>query len=63
MTIKRAVFDLVKLLFFLYHLIKGGKYMNFTELIKNDDVLSKYDFETAYSIILRLLSLGYIMGK
>ena len=37
--------------------------MNFTELIKNDDVLSKYDFETAYSIILRLLSLGYIMGK
>jgi hypothetical protein len=37
--------------------------MNFTELIKNDDVLSKYDFETAYAIILRLLSLGYIMGK
>lgn len=37
--------------------------MNFTELIKNDNVLSKYDFETVYAIILRLLSLGYVMGK
>ena len=37
--------------------------MNFTDLIKNDDVLSQYDFETVYSVILRLLSLGYVMGK
>lgn len=37
--------------------------MNFTELIKNDDVLSKYDFKTVYSVIMRLLRLGYIMGK
>lgn len=37
--------------------------MNFTEIIKNDDVLSKYDFETVYTILMRLLRLGYIMGK
>ena len=37
--------------------------MNFAEIIKNDDVLSKYDFEVVYSVMLRLLSLGYIMGK
>lgn len=37
--------------------------MNFTELIKNDEVLSKYDFKTVYSVIMRLLRLGYIMGK
>lgn len=37
--------------------------MNFTDLIKNDDVLSQYDFEVVYAVILRLLSLGYVMGK
>ena len=37
--------------------------MNFKELIINDDVLSQYDFETVYSILMRLLMLGYIMGK
>ena len=37
--------------------------MNFKELIENDDVLSQYDFETVYSILMRLLRLGYIMGK
>lgn len=37
--------------------------MNFKELIENDDVLSQYDFETVYSILMRLLKLGYIMGK
>lgn len=36
---------------------------NFSELIKNDDVLSQYDFETVHAILMRLLSLGYIMGK
>ena len=37
--------------------------MNFKELIEHDDVLSQYDFETVYSILMRLLKLGYIMGK
>lgn len=37
--------------------------MNFAELIKNDDILSKYDFETVYAILMRLLRLGYVMGK
>ncbi len=37
--------------------------MNFAELIKTDAVLSQHDFETVYSIILRLLALGYVMGK
>lgn len=37
--------------------------MNFADLIKNDDVLSQYDFEVVYAVILRLLSLGYVMGK
>ena len=37
--------------------------MNFTELIKEDEVLSRYDFEIVYNILLRLLRLGYIMGK
>ena len=34
--------------------------MNFTQLIKNDNVLSAYDFETVYIIMLRLANLGYI---
>lgn len=37
--------------------------MDFKELIKNDEILSKYEFKTVYSIIMRLLRLGYIMGK
>ena len=37
--------------------------MNYKELIETDDVLSQYDFEVVYSIIIRLLSLGYLMGK
>jgi hypothetical protein len=36
---------------------------NFSELIKNDDVLSQYDFKTVHAVLMRLLSLGYIMGK
>lgn len=36
---------------------------NFSELIKEDEILKEYDFETVYSILMRLLSLGYIMGK
>jgi hypothetical protein len=36
---------------------------NFSELIKNDDVLSQYDFETVHAVLMRLLRLGYIMGK
>lgn len=37
--------------------------MDFSKLIKEDDVLKKYDFETVYAVMMRLLSLGYIMGK
>ena len=37
--------------------------MNFKEVIINDNILSQYDFEVVYSVMLRLLSLGYIMGK
>ena len=37
--------------------------MNYKELIENDEVLSRYDFETVYSILMRLLRLGYLMGK
>lgn len=37
--------------------------MNFKELIENDDVLSKYDFETVYEVLMRLLRLGYLIGK
>jgi hypothetical protein len=36
---------------------------DFKELIKNDDVLKEYDYETVYRVLMRLLSLGYIMGK
>lgn len=34
--------------------------MNYTELIKNDDILSYYDFETVYIILLRLKHLNLI---
>ena len=37
--------------------------MDFSKLIKEDEILSRYDFETVYSILMRLLRLGYIMGK
>ena len=34
--------------------------MRLTELIKNDNILSQYDYEQVYIIILRLMDLGYI---
>lgn len=34
--------------------------MNITELIKNDDLLSIYDFETVYVIVLQLKNLGLL---
>ena len=34
--------------------------MNISELIKNDNVLNKLDYETAYRIIIRLIELGYM---
>lgn len=34
--------------------------MRLTELINNDNILSQYDFEQVYVIILRLMDLGYI---
>lgn len=34
--------------------------MNITKLINNDNILSQYDFEQVYIIILRLMDLGYI---
>ena len=34
--------------------------MNFKELIENDDVLSQYDFETVYSILMRLLIMRFM---
>ena len=34
--------------------------MRLTELINNDNILSQYDFEQVYIIILRLMDLGYI---
>ena len=34
--------------------------MNFTKLIKGDEVLSHYDFDVVYVILLRLKKLGYI---
>lgn len=37
--------------------------MNYKELIENDEVLSQYDFEVVYEILMRLLRLGYLMGK
>lgn len=37
--------------------------MDFSKLIKEDEILSRYDFETVYTILMRLLRLGYIMGK
>ena len=36
---------------------------DFSELIKEDEVLKEYDFEIVYAVLMRLLSLGYIMGK
>jgi hypothetical protein len=34
--------------------------MCISEIIKNDNILSQYDFEKVYVIILRLFDLGYI---
>lgn len=34
--------------------------MNFTQLIKNDNVLSAYDFATVYQVLLRLKHLGLL---
>ena len=34
--------------------------MNISEVIKNDNLLSQYDYEIVYKIILRLFELGYI---
>ena len=34
--------------------------MNITELIKNDEILSRYDFETVYVIVLHLKNLGLL---
>lgn len=34
--------------------------MRLNELINNDNILSQYDFEQVYIIILRLMDLGYI---
>ena len=39
---------------------KGETEMNITKLINNDNILSQYDFEQVYIIILRLKDLGYI---
>ena len=34
--------------------------MNISEIIKNDNILSQYNAEEVYVIILRLMDLGYI---
>lgn len=34
--------------------------LRITELIKNDNILSQYEFDSVYTIILRLFDLGYI---
>jgi hypothetical protein len=34
--------------------------MNFTEFIKNDNILSHYDFGVVYVVLLRLKKLGYL---
>ena len=60
---KKSVFSVVKMLFFLYDLIRKyqrRKYMNISELIKNDTILSQYKFEEVYTVIIRLFELGYI---
>jgi hypothetical protein len=36
--------------------------LNIAEIIKNDHVLSAYDFEMVYVIIRRMIDLGYIQG-
>lgn len=36
--------------------------MNITKLIKNDEVLSRFDFEVTYRIVFRLEELG-LLGK
>ena len=35
--------------------------MNFYELITNDDVLSQFDYNTVNTILIRLLTLGYLL--
>lgn len=37
--------------------------MNYSKFIKNDSILSQYDFETVYVILLRLKKLGYFVEK
>lgn len=37
--------------------------MNYTKFIKADNVLSNYDFNTVYVILLRLKDLGYFNYK
>lgn len=34
--------------------------MNISEIIRKDNVLSQYDYDVVYTIILRLFDLGYI---
>lgn len=34
--------------------------MNIGEIIKNDNILSQYNVEEVYTIIIRLMDLGYI---
>lgn len=34
--------------------------MNISEIIKNDNILSQYNVEEVYTIIIRLMDLGYI---
>lgn len=37
--------------------------MNIADFIRNDVVLSAFDFETVYRVMLRLRNLGYIKEK
>ena len=34
--------------------------MTIKEIIQNDAILSRYDYSMAYTIVLRLMTLGYI---
>ena len=36
--------------------------INIANIIRNDHVLSAYDFETVYVIVRRMVDLGYIQG-
>lgn len=45
-------------IFFYNNNKKRGVQMNITELIKNDELLSYYNFEEVYIIISRLKQLG-----